>query len=155
MDLTYRRYAPAVFRRARQLLDSEADAQDVVHDVFLSLFERPEQYEGRSSLTSYLYSVTTHACLARIRNAKNRQRLMQTHAVMSDVTAAKQLTIAQLQQLLCRMPEQLAQVAIYAYVDELSRDEIAALLPCSRRQVTNLLQRITAWSRSEEERSCS
>ena len=38
----YRKHAPAAFRRAQRLLLDVSDADDVVHDVFLALFERYE-----------------------------------------------------------------------------------------------------------------
>jgi RNA polymerase sigma factor (sigma-70 family) len=77
LDTLYRRHAPSVFRRARRLLGNDADAQEIVQEVFVSLFERPEQYAARSALTTFLYSVTTHACLNRIRNRKTRLRILE------------------------------------------------------------------------------
>jgi RNA polymerase sigma factor (sigma-70 family) len=76
----YRRHAANAFRRARRLLANDADAHEVMHDVFLSLFERPEQYEGRSTLSTFLFSAVTHACLNRLRNDKTRRRLLEEHA---------------------------------------------------------------------------
>jgi RNA polymerase sigma-70 factor (ECF subfamily) len=149
----YRRHAAAVFRRARRLMGSDADAQDVVHDVFLSLFERPEQFGGRSALTTFLYSATTHACLSRIRQVKNRQRLLETHLPAQHATAEPQ-ALADLHDALRKMPEMLARVAVYTWFDELSHAEIAALVGCSRRHVANLLERIEAWAREQEELSC-
>src|SRR5688572_26052095 len=74
--LVYQRHAPAVFRRARQILGNAADAREIVQDVFLSLFEAPHQFRGKSSLSTFLYSATTHACLNRVRNQRNRERLI-------------------------------------------------------------------------------
>ncbi|MBN1610117.1 MAG: hypothetical protein JW940_26055, partial [Polyangiaceae bacterium] len=64
LALIYQRYAPIVFRRARQILGSEVDAGEVVQDVFLSLLERPAQYGGRSSITTFLYRMTALAWFA-------------------------------------------------------------------------------------------
>ena len=155
-DEIYRRYAPAVFRRARRLLGAEADAQDVTHDVFLSLFERPAQYAGRSSLATFLYSATTHACLSRIRNAKNRRRLLEAHArAATESDTALQLSkLIELHDVLRRMPDKLARVVIYACVDQLSHAEIGTLVGCSRRHVTNLLEKATEWGAPKVELSC-
>jgi RNA polymerase sigma-70 factor, ECF subfamily len=155
LDEIYRRHAAAVFRRARRLMASDADAQDIMQDVFLSLFERPEQFAGRSTLTTFLYRATTNACLARIRNSKNRQRLLENHP---DATATARepelIALAQLHDALRKMPELLARVAVYAWFDELSHAEIASLVGCSRRHVANLLERIEVWARQQEELSC-
>jgi RNA polymerase sigma-70 factor (ECF subfamily) len=147
-----------VFRRALRLLGNETDAQEVVQDVFLQLFERADQYAGRSAFTTYLYSVTTNACLSRIRQQKNRSRLLQQHVPSSEQEPADR-TIApdelyRLHEALRRMPEQLARVAVHHYVDDLSHAEIAELIGCSRRHVGNLLERMEEWGREEEAQSC-
>jgi RNA polymerase sigma-70 factor (ECF subfamily) len=151
----YRCHGPAVFRRARRLLGSEAEAHEVVQDVFLSLFERPEQYRGKSNLTTFLYSATTHACLNRLRNQRTRRRLTEQHGaelVPSEAPSAAPDDLLQLQRALCNMPEELAQVAVYHYADGLTQDEIAQLMGCSRRHIGNQLGRVQRWA-SEQERA--
>ena len=155
----YRRHGPSVFRRARQILRVEADAYEVVQEVFLSLLERPEQFQGKSSVTTFLYSATTHACLNRIRNATNRERLRREHLpVLDDSSDAGGLgtdELVMLQRAISSMPDELAQVAVYYLVDGLTHEEIARLLACSRRQVGNLLTRLEQWGQKlEEAKSC-
>ncbi|HEY8946885.1 MAG TPA: sigma factor, partial [Polyangiaceae bacterium] len=70
MESVYRRHGAAVYRRALRLLGGDADTHEVVQDVFLNLFENPSQYAGKSALTTFLYSATTHACLNRLRNRR-------------------------------------------------------------------------------------
>jgi RNA polymerase sigma-70 factor (ECF subfamily) len=158
LDAIYTRHAPGVFRRARRLLGSDADAHEVVQELFLSLFERPEQYSGKSALTTFMYSATTHACLNRIRNKKTRLRLLERHASVSDEEERDpRMTpevLYDLHRALERMPEELARVAVHYCVDDLSHDEIARLLDCSRRHVGNLLERVGEWSRSQEVTPC-
>jgi RNA polymerase sigma-70 factor (ECF subfamily) len=154
----YRRHGPAVFRRARQILGVDADAHEVVQDVFLSLFEKPDQFAGLSLVTTFLYSATTHACLNRVRNRRNRERLERERLSGDDSdTVNHALTPEQrsmLHRALERLPEDLAQVAVYYWVDGLTHQEIARLLSCSRRHVGHLLERLSQWSRLEESPSC-
>jgi RNA polymerase sigma-70 factor (ECF subfamily) len=147
----YRCHGGHVFRRARRLLGSEADAHEVVQDVFLSLLERPEQYEGRSMLTTFLYATTTHACLNRIRNQKNRARLLEREAWADDgsIPLAPERRL-ELHALLRRMPDEWARAAVYHYMDDLTHDDIAAVMGCSRRHVGNLLARAAAWAQTEQ-----
>jgi len=152
-DALYRAHAPSIFRRARTLLGSDADAQDVVSDVFTSLYERPDQYAGRSALSTFLYSMTTHVCLNRIRNHKRRARLHESGRDAISVAAPHSAApdrAAQLRELLLLMPEPLGQVAIYYYLDELTHAEIAEMLGCSRRHVGDLLVRLSAWMQARE-----
>ena len=155
-DALYRRHAPNAFRRALRLLGNAADAHEVVHDVFLSLYERPEQYAGRSSLSTFLYSAVTHACLNRIRNWGNRQRLLaETPASpLPGGAGTSPEQAAVLRSVLERMPEPLPQVAVYYYMDELSHAEIARILGCSSRHVGDLLERVARWAAREESAVC-
>jgi RNA polymerase sigma factor (sigma-70 family) len=153
LELLYRTHAPVAFRRARRLLGSEPDAREVVHDVFLSLFERPGQYGGHSTVTTFLYSAITHACLNRLRNDRTRVRLLREHIPLpprSNVAWDSEISVT-LRATLERMPQPLAQVAVYYYMDELTRDEIAQLLCCSLRHVGHLIQRITRWTSTQEQ----
>jgi RNA polymerase sigma-70 factor (ECF subfamily) len=80
LERLYRDHGHAVMRRARRLLRNEADALDVVQDVFLELFRDPERFEARSSIATYLYAAATHACLNRLRDGKTRTRLVAIEA---------------------------------------------------------------------------
>lgn len=150
-DAFYRRHAGAVFRRARALLGNDAEAHEVVQDLFLGLFERPEQFAGKSTVTTWLYSATTHACLNRLRNQRNRGRLLSEHGDSPGIGATlRPDALVELREVLHRLPPPLGEVAVYAFHDELSHEEIAALVGCSRRQVGNLIERIHQWVKSEE-----
>jgi len=149
----YRSHGPSVFRRARQLLRVEADAYEVVQEVFLSLVERPEQFQGKSSIMTFLYSATTHACLNRLRNANNRERLRREH-LLEPEESSRELNAEQLVMLdraIQSMPDELAQVAVYYLVDGLTHEEIARIMSCSRRHVGNLLTRLAEWGQKQEE----
>lgn len=151
-EALYRAHAPSVFRRAKKMLGSDADAHEIVSDVFLSLYERPEQYRGRSSLSTFLYAMTTNACLNRLRMHKQRSRAIEKEGPAMPHVAQHPLPpdrTTQLRRTLERMPEPLAHVAVYYYLDELTQEEIAAVLGCSRRHVVNLLARLDAWCRAE------
>lgn len=151
-EALYRAHAPSVFRRARNLLQCDAEAQDVVIEVFTSLYVRPEQFKARSTMSTFIYSMTTNVCLNRIRDRKNRARLLalrKRDVSPSPPSSAPDRT-AMLRNLLEKMPEPLGQVAVYYYLDELTQEEIAEILGCSRRQVGNLLVQLDQWVRTHE-----
>jgi RNA polymerase sigma-70 factor (ECF subfamily) len=150
VDTLYRSHGAAILRRAHQLLGCEAEAEEVLQDVFASLLQHPDQFRGHSSVMTYLYRMTTNAALGRIRSEKNRRRLLGTHhgRHVSFVGQAQE-THARLRELLGRLPEELAQLATYYYLDEMTQDEIAEVLGCSRQWVGKLLGRL----RRHQERS--
>lgn len=152
IEAAYRAHGHLVLRRARALLGDEAEAQEVLQEIFMMLLREPEVYGGRSSMTTWLYRVTTNMCLNRLRNHRTRQRLLDAH-VAPAVHAARQEsadTWAVVRQFLDRMPEDLARVAIFYSVDGMTHQEIAEVVGCSRRQVGNLLERARAWACSQE-----
>jgi RNA polymerase sigma factor (sigma-70 family) len=57
-------------------------------------------------------------------------------------------------EMLGRLPHDLAEVVVYYYLDEMTQDEIADQIGCSRRQVGHLLDRAVALWKSEEVRAC-
>ena len=145
IEAAYRAHGPHVRRRAALILGSESDASEVVQEVFLGLIDRPEQFGQRSALSTWLYSATVHRCLNRLRDERARARLLAERAV-ADASAAQASSaegITELRALLLRLPEELAQVAVHQLVDEMSQDEIAEVMGCSRRQVRKLLARLS------------
>jgi RNA polymerase sigma-70 factor (ECF subfamily) len=148
----YAAHGHVVLRRARRILNDEAEAQDILQEIFLSLVHDPEQFAGSSHVTTFLYAATTNRCLNRLRDAKTQARLLAERA-RSEATDARGERLAQLRQVLGRLPEDLARVAVFSYVDEMTHEEIAEQLGCSRRQVGNLLERASELCRKEERRS--
>jgi RNA polymerase sigma-70 factor (ECF subfamily) len=152
IEQAYRAYHHSVLRRATQLLGSEPSAREVVQEVFVSLIRDPAQFRGASSIATWLYSATTHLCLNRIRDRDNRARLLAEHVapVQAQAAPARLEDQAAARQLLARLPEKLARVAVYAYFDGLTHDEIADILGCSRRNVGKLLARLAELSGAAE-----
>jgi RNA polymerase sigma factor (sigma-70 family) len=143
LDGLYREHGHAVLRRARRLLRDEDAARDVLQDVFLEIFHKPEAFEARSSIATYLYAATTHACLNRLRNGKTRARLISLESAgRRSVQAPDAETRAIAAELLAGLSDEDATLALYLFCDELTHDEIAQLMGSSRRHIGNLAVRL-------------
>lgn len=140
----YRSHGAVVLRRARQITGSTEEAEEVLQEIFRGLLEQPESLGRARSQLSWLYGATTHLCLNRIRNRKNRERLLRERMKPSRETAASAEDTAFVQQALGALPEELSDAFVYYYLDQMTHAEIAELLGCSRRQVGNLLERAHA-----------
>src|SRR5512133_3033468 len=140
VDQAYRRYGAAVLRRAASILSDEDVAWEIVHEVFLSLIERPEQFDARSSLFTWLYSATTHRCLNRLRDRRNRERLLKSAVVVESASWMPSPEVrVQLARCLEQLSPELAEVAIYFHLDRMTYDEIASVTGFSRRKLDGLL----------------
>jgi RNA polymerase sigma-70 factor (ECF subfamily) len=150
----FRELGDVVLRRARQMLRSEDEAREALQEIFATLLARPPRWAEIPSPVAFLYGVTTHHCLNRIRARRTRDRLLARRGPELAASARPRAEDgAVVLQLLERMPEELAVVSVYAFVDEMSQAEIAELLGCSRRHVGNLLERAREWVAREERRS--
>jgi RNA polymerase sigma factor (sigma-70 family) len=143
LDALYREHGHLVLRRARRLLRNDDDARDVMQDVFLHIARHPERFEARSSIATYLYAATTHACLNRIRDGKHRTHLVAIESAgrtRSSAPTSENRALAC--EILANLTEEEAALAVYLYCDELTHEEIADLFGWSRRHVGNLATRL-------------
>src|SRR5215469_2994331 len=57
----YRRHCQPILRFAVAMADSRAAAEDIVHDTFVELLQRPGNYDPeRGSLRAFLYGIARH-----------------------------------------------------------------------------------------------
>jgi RNA polymerase sigma-70 factor (ECF subfamily) len=68
-------YQARVYRLSVTILRNEQDAEDVVQDVFVRLFERIRDYRGESAFNTWLTAVVVNRCRDRLRRRKVRQAL--------------------------------------------------------------------------------
>jgi len=70
----YRRLAPLALASANRVLRDEAAAEDVVQDVFVQLWMRPDSWDaGRGSLSSYVAMLARSRALDRWRTRSARE----------------------------------------------------------------------------------
>lgn len=69
-EVLFRRYGARVARHAIHLLGNEAEAEEVVQEVFLTLYEKAHTFRGDAALSTWLYRLTANAALSRLRRHK-------------------------------------------------------------------------------------
>ncbi len=70
-DIIFNRYAKRVYRQAVKLMGNEADAEEVVQDAFMLVYEKAKSFRGESAFSSWLYRLTLNAGLSKLRRHKN------------------------------------------------------------------------------------
>lgn len=70
LETLMERYASRVYRLAYGITKNEADAEEVVQDVFLSVFRKIGSFEGRAGLWTWMYRVTVNASLIKRRGKR-------------------------------------------------------------------------------------
>jgi RNA polymerase sigma-70 factor, ECF subfamily len=64
------RFASRVYRVATGICGSSADAEEVVQDVFLTLFRKAGSFEGRAALGTWLYRIAVNMSLNKRRGKR-------------------------------------------------------------------------------------
>ncbi|HEX6242865.1 MAG TPA: sigma-70 family RNA polymerase sigma factor [Polyangiales bacterium] len=139
---SYRRYGPALLRKAQRLLRNEEDARDAVQALFLELLQDGQ----KPTDLPYLYRMLTHRCLNLLRDQRNRARLIEreTPALRGPVRIAPDtlaLGVDTLRKLAAQVDETVMETVVYRFFDEMGQEEIASLMSVSRKTVQNRLER--------------
>ena len=145
----YRRHGAMVLRRARRILGEEEAARDAMQEVFMKVMRDRESFRGEASPVTWLYKVTTNLCLNKIRDASRRRALLAENApVRQEESGAAPEDRAAVAALIASLPDELREIAVYYFVDEMNQDEIAEIVGVSRRTVGNRLDEFRVAARA-------
>jgi RNA polymerase sigma-70 factor (ECF subfamily) len=149
LERVFDRYAPMVFQRARRILGNAADAEDALQEVFIRAFRSVDGFRGRSSITTWLYSITTHYCLNLLRDrARQRQLLAERYDPDDPTSLISPAQLVLLRNLLAIADEELGRAAVCVYLEGMSQAEAAEVLGVSPRTVGNHLDRFRELARA-------
>jgi RNA polymerase sigma factor (sigma-70 family) len=130
---SYLRYGPLVLRRCRRLLRHDAQAQDAMQDVFVSLLRHEARLDD-SALSALLLRMATNVCLNKLRTARRHpedrdDELLQRIAAADEDAAESGAVARNLLAKLFRADDPLAAstrtIATMHLVDGLTLDEVA------------------------------
>jgi RNA polymerase sigma-70 factor (ECF subfamily) len=62
----------AVFGLAYSIVANQADAEDVVQEVYISIYEKAHQYQSRGKAMAWIFTITRNHSLMRIRDRQKR-----------------------------------------------------------------------------------
>ena len=125
----YEAYAPMVYRRAMMLLRDVTEAEDMVQNVFLRVFERWDSLDV-SQPSSLLWNTATRLCLNRIRDKKRRGLDCDTSELLLSIACAdddegEKEARGILAKLFSREPESSRTIAVLHFVDGMTLEETA------------------------------
>ncbi|PYR99405.1 MAG: hypothetical protein DMG12_20665, partial [Acidobacteria bacterium] len=127
---------------------NEATAKDVTQEVFLKLMTTISQFQNRSEFSTWLYRLVTNTCLDRKRalrrflsfgtsgelDVPERQKSIEDRYIQRELEMSVRKVIV-------AMKPKLRMAVLLKYFDDLSYDEIAAALGCSKGTVASRLNR--------------
>ena len=70
LETLMERHASAVYRLVRGITRNTADAEEVVQDVFLTVFRKIQRFEGRSAVRTWIYRIAVNTALNKRRGKR-------------------------------------------------------------------------------------
>lgn len=125
------------------MLQSKADAQDVVHALFVDLLQRGESNPD----LALLYRAVTNRCLSFLRDERNRARLLSEHdetlrGPVRTREGDRVIDMDLLLKLTASLDETTLEVLVCRFFDDMTQEEAATFLGVSRKTIQNKLDRI-------------
>lgn len=132
----FREHAPFVVRVLRRLGIDEGDVEDVCQEVFLVVHRRLPEFEGRSRLRTWIYSIAVRRASNHMRRAFRRHE--RPAAVPPELAGSvdpgsaleERRARAMLDQLLAELSEDRRHVFVLFELEELSMREVAEIVGC-------------------------
>src|SRR5205809_4800713 len=144
---------------ARRFVRNEEDAQDIVQSAYLSAFRGLERFEGHSQLSTWLHRIVVNTALMRIRSRLRKpeesidvllpafhedghhvQRFSEWSAPADQLLEQKE-TRATVRACIEQLPENYRTVLLLRDIEELSTQEVAAMLAMTATAVKVRLHR--------------
>lgn len=143
----YEAYAPMVFRRCVFLLKDDAEAKDMVQNVFLRIYERMDTLD-LSQPSSLLWNTATRLCLNRIRDKKRRGLDVDSSELLLTIACAEEDDGIEARGLLAKIfskeQESTRTIATLHYVDGMTLEETAETVGLSVSGVRKRLRTLQA-----------
>jgi RNA polymerase sigma-70 factor (ECF subfamily) len=145
----YLRYEGVVFRHAYRLLENADDADDVRQETFVRAYQSLAKFRGDATLKTYLLAICGNLCRDRHRQRVRRPEreygltVPETLASFSASLSCdggenplhrieRAAACERVQEALRRLPPAVREILLLRHVEDLSLDEIALILNCSR-----------------------
>ena len=143
----YEAYAPMVFRRCVFLLKDDAEAKDMVQNVFLRVYERVDSLD-LSQPSSLLWNTATRLCLNRIRDKKRRGLDVDSSEMLLTIACAEEDDGLEARGILAKIfskeQESTRTIATLHYVDGMTLEETAETVGLSVSGVRKRLRTLQA-----------
>ena len=144
----FERYAQRIYNFSFAYLKNKGDAEELVQDVFLKIWEKREMLDHSKNIKSFIFKIAVNTIydFMRRKNIENAFNDFSKANFNSETENTWHTVIFEdmqqnLQSLILQLPEQQQKIFKLSKTEGLSNDEIAASLSLSKRTVENHLYR--------------
>lgn len=145
-------HSPSLYRMAMRVVRDEAEAEDVLQETFLSAFKAIQNFDGRSSLGTWLYRIAYNTALMKLRSRRDALSLdddagddlplqIVSPDASPDAAIVEHETAQMLGDAIDKLPRSMREVFVLREVEEFSTLETAHKLGISEGAVKVRLHR--------------
>lgn len=132
----YHAHAGRLYGVALRLLGNQADADDMLQEIFLAAHRKLSTFRGESALGTWLYRLATNLCLDHLRSRAGRSRQVtdsiEDEPGLTDASsqglAERTVTRMDLERALARLPDGCRAAFVLHDIEGLEHREIAEVL---------------------------
>lgn len=162
-EVLYTETCQSVYFLARNMVKSDEDAMDIVHDSYICVFQKLDNIKNSSGFRSYLRTTVVNRCKNYLKKKKplylsdmtedgTELELEDTDGVIPGELVGNEDVIECVRRVVESLPEEQRMCVILRYYDEMSLQEIADTLEVSLGTVKSRLSRANKKMRDEIER---
>lgn len=145
-------YGPKIYRFALNYLKDKPDAEELMQDVFLKIWEKRELLDPAQNIKAYIFKVAVNSIYDHIRK-KNLEKAFADFSSHNYQPGTESLwheviwndMLSRLNSLIDRMPEQRRMIFLLSREEGMSNQQIADKLNLSKRTVENQIYRATQY----------
>ncbi len=155
----YQLFSIKVHNTALSYLQNVEDAEEVTQDVFTTIYRKADQFQGNSSVNTWIYRIAVNSSLNFIKkrsrslfSAFNSQTMDPPNFDHPGVQMENKESAALLFKAIDTLPNSQKTAFILSFVEELPRQEVADIMEISLKATESLLQRAKAGLREKLEK---
>lgn len=152
----YELYKDRVFNVAISYLKNEPEAEEITQDVFVTIFQKAYQFQGKSKVSTWIYRITVNKSLnqlqinERLATSRLESKIeKEVDFVHPGVLLENKELSTYLFKAIDTLKEQQKTAFILSYIEDLPRQEVADIMNTTLKSVESLLQRAKSNLRKE------
>lgn len=150
------RYSEKVHNLSIRITRSEEDAEEVLQDVFVTVYNKIDKFEGKSAFSSWLYRITVNTSFMKLRKRKQNNSIsieevspgirdnwvgLRSDASDMNYICSRHELRDELEKAIAKLPEEYRVIFVLRDVDGLSNQEVGEILSLSVPAVKSRLHR--------------
>lgn len=151
------RYTEKVHRLALRITRNDTDTEEIIQDVFITVYNKIHTFKGKSAFSSWLYRITANTSFMKLRTRRKHSAvsidelgysvgdrgLFGSRSDVCDVNymSSRHELRAMLRDAITKLPDEYRKIFILRDIDGLSNQEVGELLELSVPAVKSRLHR--------------